>query len=141
MVANSVLRVGIVVDGSEAPAWIGALIARVKKSEYAALTQVFFAPSPRRHPSLFQLLYGAIDRLFFPLQDDALATASLADMLAGIPAQDICSKDDWQSADKSLAQLDLLLHLSSGPAPEGLTHACDIWFYDPAMRRNDAGLN
>lgn len=133
-----VLRIGIVLDGHAGPAWVAALLERIQQSERVAVEQVFLTGAKDGTTSLFSALYGAIDKALFPLQNDALATVSLSALLDDIPASEIHSAREW--ADDALAQLDLLLDLSSGPLPAPATLPCPLWHYSQPMRSGAAGL-
>ncbi len=138
MPPKRVLQLGLALDGGAGPAWIAALLTRVIQSEHTAITQVFFTGARRHRPSLFAALYGAVDRAIFSLKNDALATLPFDALLAGITSVEIRSAQDWTDAHNTLAQLDLLLDLSSGPVPSALP--CAIWHYSQAMRQGLAGL-
>lgn len=140
MQPTKVLRIGIVLDGRAGPAWIGALVERVIQSKQIAISQVFFTGATRSSSSLFTVLYGAIDRLLFPLQNDALASTSLITLLADIPALEIRAPRDWTNAAAALAGLDVLLDLGSGPLPEIAALPCPLWHYSQSMRQGTAGL-
>jgi len=135
-----VLQVGLVLDGRVSPAWIKALIARVRDSEHVAVRHVFLTGKTRRASSLFSMLYGAIDRALFPLKTAALAPASLTAMLADISAVEIRTAEDWADSASALTQLDVLLDLSSGELPGAPPSPCALWHFSTPMRQGLAGL-
>ena len=100
------LRVGIIVDGDEVPAWIAALLQSVEKSTAAHIVRVERAHSfahPQEKGSRF---YPRIDRSLFPIREDALQQVPLSTALDRVPQNNPGNP------------VDLVLHLSRTPPSE-----------------------
>lgn len=134
------LQVGVILDGLISPAWIKALLTRLKDSEHIALNQVFLTGDKHRRTTLFFWLYSAIDRALFPIKDAALAPVAITDTLVDIPNIEIRGPADWIYNRSSLTHLDVLLDLGSGALPGELSAPCALWHFGIPMRQGLAGL-
>jgi hypothetical protein len=94
--ARRKLRVGVLVDALTVPAWAGALLREIARSDCAeiALVVVNAATHARRsvlgklwrHRHLLLYLgYTAIDRKLFPVAPDAFEPTDAGSLLAGVP--------------------------------------------------------
>ena len=93
METSSKIRVGLLVDSLEAPAWHQLMLSKVQSSNFAEVVLIVInnAASARRNrksPSLAYLLhtlYGMIDARLWRTSPDAFATRDLGGLLAGVP--------------------------------------------------------
>ncbi len=102
------LRLGILLDSYQVPAWVHAMLERIHPSDYAAIGLVVLNDSAGREASIVQpprpgyrhLLYNSYrkldDRLFRP-QPDALARRDLGDLLAGVSCLRVIPQRSAQS--------------------------------------------
>jgi hypothetical protein len=84
-----VLRVGVVIDTFQQPAWARRLLEAIQSSNVAAITAVlvFDSPSNRTQHPLVGEWYFRLDRLRFRQADDALGIADACPLLGDVPVR------------------------------------------------------
>jgi hypothetical protein len=117
------LRVGVLLDGPDVPAWVAWIVRAVEDHPDLDLALVVDAdgPSPNRRPLLG--LYERLDRRVFNVEPDALACVDLAPVLAGVPRA--------APSDVTEHDLDVLLHLGGSRPRGGILDAprYGVWSY------------
>ena len=81
----SALRVGVIVDGAELPAWQARVVRDLQADPYASLVAIFRAPPLRNRAGSrgFQL-YERFDRRLFALPRDAAAPVGVSELLSDL---------------------------------------------------------
>ena len=111
------LRIGLVVDGTQVPAWIAALVLALNNSESAAIARVVYAAEDAAPLSLDAPLYEQLDRLLFARGEDPLRPVALPD-LASLPTE---------------GRVDLQLHLSISPPQYDEDAELGTWYFHPDL--------
>lgn len=112
--AHAKLRVGLLMDSFDVPAWQYSMLAQIKNSTYAAIDLVVLNGSLRAKRSLGERLwanrdalayiaYSSLDRRFFRSNPDAFAHRNALELLAGTPTLTIRPRStrhvDWITDD------------------------------------------
>ncbi len=122
------MRIGVAVDGAAVPAWIAALLHSVETSGVARIERLAFHSPTAPSAPFSTALYQCVDRMFFPVADDALQRVELSSTLPHLtflPAE---------------GPIDVLLHLSSQPIPTDEA-PLGTWHFHPAFIAGSTGLN
>ena len=152
MLPRKKLRLGLVLDSTEVPAWVHALLQRLLGTDGVDLALIVLTgPSPKmRRPGGYRLYRWLEDRLFKPALD-AFASRDATDVLDAVPRVEIAPvwKGDELHLDDTdpLAghRIDVFLHL--GPArlagrivdlaPHGVWwHGADSSGFRPVLERD-----
>ena len=133
---RTALRIGVVLDGMQAPAWAAFTLNAIRAEQRLelALAVISDRVETRRDPILFRL-YQALDRRLFRDASDALAQVNVSAALEGVPRSRLADL-----ASDGLPP-DVLVCLGARPAPGDLPLSArhGIWYLhlgDP--RRNGA---
>jgi hypothetical protein len=145
---ETALRIGVVLDGMQAPAWSAWVLNEIRGNEALeiALAVISDRVEERRRPVLFAL-YEALDRRVFRDASDALERVDLSPALEGLPIKRLPALPEQthkfdhsrpeMAADESA--LDVLVCLGATPAPADLpfTARHGIWYLHLGdLRRN-----
>lgn len=156
------IRVGILVDGEEVPAWIYDMLDRIEASDYASIVQVVrnATPGVPRKSGLsrikhiwnraFFTLYSRLDRKLSSIGDDPFSPRMISSMLDSARWIDVTpvrsgfvdrfSKEDL--ADLRQDDIDVYLRLGFGILKGDVLSAgrLGIWSYHHADNRANRGL-
>jgi hypothetical protein len=145
---ETALRIGIVLDGTQAPAWSAWTLKEIRATEglELALAVISDRIERQRRPILFAL-YEALDRRVFRDASDALEPVDVSPALEGLPILRLPAlPDQTHRFDHSRPEMasdefavDVLVCLGKPPAPADLPFTAEhgIWYLrlgDP--RRN-----
>lgn len=146
------LRVGVILDASEQPAWVRRLIREVETSCVAKVEVVAIADrsatnqstrhQPRANAPLLYRLYTKLDDRLFRSSSDAFQVASVDDLLTAVDLVELDGSRHGGTADpvpSALARirdhrldvlLDLTSHAASRSLPDGAVDlaAHGVWF-------------
>jgi len=97
MSSHPKLRVGLLLDSLDVPAWVHAMLARIRESDYAELALVVLNGARKgttgrllnlikNPPTWAYTLYRRLDSMLFRPGPDAFARRDASPLLAGIPA-------------------------------------------------------
>jgi hypothetical protein len=151
---TSALRVGVALDGMQAPAWAAWALKAIRSHEGLELTLAAISDpvEKQRRPVLFTL-YEALDRRIFRGGPDALERVGVAPMLEGVPivrlpASPERTSDHGNGHPKTTSDgspLDVLVclgrPLGPGDLPFVVRHG--IWYLhlgDPSRYRDEPAL-
>jgi hypothetical protein len=102
-----VLRIGVVLDGLQAPAWAAWVVREIRAREDLELTlAVISNHDGSKRPSILFRLYEALDRRVFRRPPDALERQDVSHTLEGVPRHPPASESPM---------LDVLLWLGAEP--------------------------
>ena len=96
----SKIRVGLMMDSFDVPAWQSLMLSKVQSSEFAQVVLVVInevgpAVRGRKLPSLPHLLhtfYGVVDTRFWGPEPDAFAATSVTELLGGVPIVEVAPR-------------------------------------------------
>lgn len=152
------LRVGLLVDSLQQPAWVARLVAEIRDSMCARIALVALlegdalahkGPLRRawsRRRSLFHDAYMRLDRLMFRQTPDAFAPVDIGGLVGGCPRIDVAANPEGVGRVRAHG-LDVLVVLSPAVEPSALKDAArhGAWFLrhtdDPRDDEAVAGLH
>lgn len=144
------LRIGLLVDAIEVPAWSYALIERIVKSDFAEIDILILNGADKiqrnRINSLYQTpsyflynLYRKLDKKLYKALPDAFAVTDAASLLAGIPILTMIPKqslacDEFEAGDIEeikARNLDVIVRLGFGVLKGEILHASKfgVWSF------------
>ena len=123
--SETVLRIGVVLDGMQAPAWAASALKAIRAREGLELTAAVVSdPVDNGQRSALFALYEALDRRVFRDAQDALEPVDVSPALEGVPIVRL------PALPEPAAELDVLVCLRTPLDPEELPFAVrhGIWY-------------
>jgi hypothetical protein len=151
---ETALRIGVVLDGMQAPAWAAWVLGAIRAHEGLELTLAVISDRGENgRPSTLFALYQALDRRLFRDAPDALERVDVAPALEGVPSVRLAALPEQTSkyhhghpdVDSDGSTLDVLVCLGPPPAARDFPFAVrhGLWHVhlgDPRRYRDEPAL-
>ncbi|MBX3154689.1 MAG: hypothetical protein KF773_01730 [Deltaproteobacteria bacterium] len=112
--ASQPVRVAVLIDHGDVPAWVARVLDDLLVATEVTLVGIGRVERPSERPPLWSRLYRAFDARVFPIDADPFAPTDVTERIAAAPSLDL-HPHAWEGIG-----IDVLLELSTAPAPQGL---------------------